>query len=369
MAPIAPFFTDWMFQNLNNATGKNEKISILDSLNIGCVSFNQCYFPDGEISAKAFKHAILHASVEIEAISARFEKVGWKQAVGTSGTIKSIYNIINADNEFPQAITLKQLHALKDTMIAAKHVDNLSINKLKEARRPVICPGLAILIALMEVFAIKELQHCDYALREGVLFDQLEQKLNHDIYQRTITSLMVRFNVDVEHVERVNQTAEHIFKQVKEPWGLSGKHYQKLLNWAVALHEVGIDINSSGYHRHGRYIIENADFAGFNQEQVQALAWLVGNQRRKIKPPDDCSWFLMKPLKLVSILVILRLACLFTKQRVDFETLAIKINVNKDILNCKLPTGWLDENPIIAAALEQEITQLKVINIELNIAE
>jgi len=28
MAPIAPFFTDWMFQNLNNATGKSEKISV-----------------------------------------------------------------------------------------------------------------------------------------------------------------------------------------------------------------------------------------------------------------------------------------------------------------------------------------------------
>ena len=28
MAPIAPFFSDWMFQNLNNATGKNEKISV-----------------------------------------------------------------------------------------------------------------------------------------------------------------------------------------------------------------------------------------------------------------------------------------------------------------------------------------------------
>ncbi|MGJ8692140.1 MAG: Ppx/GppA phosphatase family protein [Thalassotalea sp.] len=349
--------------------GKNDKIAILDSVNMGCVSFNRCYFSDGEITKTAFEHAILHASLEIEAISSRFRKHRWKQALGTSGTIKSIYHIINAEHEFPQPITLVQLHALKEQMISAEHVNNLAFKSLKETRRTVICPGLAILIALMEVFAIKELEYCDYALREGVLFDQLSQKLDHDIYQRTINSLITRFNIDVEHIERVSHIANDIFQQVKEAWSLSGKHYQNLLKWAVALHEIGLDINPSGYHRHGRYIIENADFAGFNQEQVQALAWLVGNQRRKIQRPDDNKWFLIKPVKLASTLVILRLACLFSKQRVDFQSLAIKVVIKNDQLKCKLPKNWLIENPIIAAALSQEQDQLKILDIKLTITE
>lgn len=349
--------------------GKNDTISILDSLTMGCVSFNKSYFASGEITKTAFEHAILHASLEIEAVSDRFRKIGWKQVIGTSGTIKSIYTILNADNELPQPINLNQLHQLKAQMIAAGHIDKLNFKSLKETRRPVICAGLAILIALVEVFAIDELEYCDYSLREGVLFDQLEDKLHHNIRQRTINSLMARFNVDLEHVERVNQVAQNIFTQVKEPWELNNKHYQKLLTWAVSLHEIGLDINASGYHRHGKYIIENADFAGFNQEHVQALAWLVGNQRRKIQAPDDLSWFLLKPIKLVSTLVILRLACLFSKQRVDFHALDIQIKINNERITCSLPFNWLNENPIISADLEQEKSLLKMVNISLFIKE
>ncbi len=123
----------------------------------------------------------------------------------------------------------------------------------------------------MEVLRIKELDYCDYALREGVLFGLLDQKLSSNIHNRTITSLMTRFNVDVEQVERVKTVAKQLFKQLKEPWQLSGKHYENLLYWAISLHEIGLDINPAGFHRHGRYIIENADLAGFNQEQVKRL--------------------------------------------------------------------------------------------------
>jgi len=38
----------------------------------------------------------------------------------------------------------------------------------------------------------------------------------------------------------------------------------------------------SGYHRHGAYLLENADMPGFAREEQQLLARLVGSHRRKL---------------------------------------------------------------------------------------
>ena len=344
--------------------GTNDKISALDSLNIGCVSFAKNYFANGDITKAAFRHAVLHASIEIEALSSRFINISWKKALGTSGTIKSIYKIINQDNELPRPITLSDLYQLRDQMIDARHIDNLAIPNLKESRRAVICPGLAILIALMEVLAIKELSHCAYALREGVLLSQLDMKLSSDIHQRTISSLMIRFNVEQEQSDRVMALADNLFQQVKDAWQLNGKHYKKLLAWAISLHEIGLDINPSGFHRHGKYIIENASLAGFNQEQTQAIAYLVGHQRRQIQPIDELSWFLIKPQKLASILVILRLACLFSRQRHLSQPPEIVLNINDNQIELILPEQWLEDNSLINEDLLQEQQALKILNFD-----
>lgn len=346
--------------------GKNEQTFILDSLEMGCVSFAHSYFTEGKISKKSFEHAILHASLEIEAVSARFSKVGWKSVIGTSGTIKSIYQIINFDNELPQPINLKQLHQLRDELISYKHVDKISIKGLKENRRSIICSGLAILIALTEVLNIKEIDLCTYALREGVLFEQYQQKLTGDVHSRTVSSLLTRFNADTEQATRVTDLASDLFKQVKDSWSLGGKHYASLLTWATSLHEIGLNINASGFHKHGRYIIENADLAGFNQEQVQAIAWLVGNQRRKIQAVDEFSWYLFKPIKMLKTLVLLRLACLLSKQRqlTDFPEIKIKAKDNK--VSLQFPDHWLIDYPMLCADLQQE--QSLLTNIEMSLS-
>lgn len=350
--------------------GKNNKIFTLDSMNMGCVSFANNYFPDTKIRKFSFEKAILHASLEIEAISARFKKTGWQSVLGTSGTIKSIYNIINADNDLPQPITLKHLNQLKAELIAAGDIENLSIKTLKESRKAIICPGLAILIALVEVFAIKEIDYCDYSLREGVLLGQLQIKQSINIYDRTISSLITRFNIDQDQVQRIKVTANQLFDQCKKPWHLNHKKYINLLDWAISLHEIGLDINISAFHKHGKYIIENADLPGFNQEQIQAIAWLVGNHRRKVNVSDELSWFLLSQEKLNHLVVIIRLACLLNRQRQLTLLPEMIINIeNSDSIQIAFPHLWLVEHPLLLADLQQEQLQYKSFNITLNIKQ
>ena len=55
-----------------------------------------------------------------------------------------------------------------------------------------------------------------------------------------------------------------------------------VLRWAARLHEIGLDIAHSHYHKHGAYLLQYADMPGFPREEQQLLAALVGSHRRKL---------------------------------------------------------------------------------------
>ncbi|GAA6203453.1 exopolyphosphatase [Thalassotalea sp. SU-HH00458] len=345
--------------------GKQYKVKALDSLNIGCVSYQQQFFPDGIISEQAFDKAIHQAKHQVESIAKRFKKLGWKHVAGTSGTIKAIVKIINIQQQIPHAITLKDLNTLKKQCLKFNHFEALTIDGLKENRRSVICAGLAILIAVMETLNIDSIEYCQYALREGVLFELLENSHHNNVRQRTIEDFIRRFNIDKPHAAIVEQVAMKIYSAIKKPWQLQEDIYQELLCSAIKLHELGLDINASGYQKHGQYIIEQTDLPGFNQEQQTALAWLVGNQRKKITPLMKQQWHLLNAESLEKLAVIIRLSVLLNQQRHLDDDYLISAIATPKTLTLTLKEQWLIERPIIDTELFYEKQSINSLDIKL----
>lgn len=347
--------------------GTGNNISVLASLTMGCVSFTQKFFADGEITDSAFKKAIKGARREIDSIVKRFKQNPWQEVIGTSGTLKSIYKVINHNEHIAKPVSLKQLNQLKKTLIQFNNIEHINIEGLKENRVSVICAGVAITIALMETLEVREFTHCQYALREGVLFEQLDNSSDStdNIRNRTINSLVERFTIDENYTNTVYEQANAILEQVKSTWNINKNIYQELLKASIKLHEIGLDINPSGYHKHGQYILSHADLPGFNQEQQQALAWLVGNQRKKINTIDDLQWYLINPKKLEKICVILRLSILLTQQRHINDTYKLIVEADKKSLTLQLSKEWLIEHPIVDTELFYEIDILKALDMEL----
>jgi len=347
--------------------GTGNNISVLASLTMGCVSFTQKYFADGLASELNFKKAIKGAKREIDSIVKRFKKHPWQEVVGTSGTLKSIYKAINHEEHIAQPVTLKKLHDFKSQLIEYKTIENISIRGLKEIRVPVICAGLAITIAIVETLQIKEFSHCQHALREGVLFELLDNHSNEtdNIRSRTIKSLSERFNIDENYTNTAKEQALAIFNQVKSQWKINKNIYKELLTASIKLHEIGLDINPSGYHKHGEYILSHADLPGFNQEQQQALAWLVGSQRKKINPLENLQWYLLEPEKLEKICIIIRLSILLTQQRHINETYTLIVEATDNSLSLLLSNEWLVDHPIVDTELFYEAELMKPLGIEL----
>jgi exopolyphosphatase/guanosine-5'-triphosphate,3'-diphosphate pyrophosphatase len=172
---------------------------------MGCVSYSWQYFADGKIRWRGFKAAQLAAAQALEPIQAEYQKVGWDEAVGTSGTIRTTEDILRRQGWSERGITLDGLVALREALLEAGEVGALTLLEGQRERAPVFPGGLAILIAVFEALGIRRMMTSQSALREGVLFDLLGRLGTADVRQNTIANLCARFRVDLEQAARVVQ--------------------------------------------------------------------------------------------------------------------------------------------------------------------
>ena len=105
------------------------------------------------------------------------------------------------------------------------------------------------------------------------------------------------------------------WRRSRDAWGLDDPLAELALRWAARLHEIGLDVAHNGYHRHGAYLLENADMPGFPREEQQLLARLVGGHRRKLSLEGSRIWCRPGTARAIYLIVLLRLAVLLHRGR------------------------------------------------------
>ena len=278
------------------------------------MSFTRQFFPDGEISAENMKRAETAARVELETVEDRFKNLGWDSAYGASGTILSVHTVLR-ENGWGQQISRKGLKKLSKALVDAGKVTKLDLPGLNPERAPVFPGGVAILRSVFEGLEVDEMDRSNGALREGVLYDLIGRSRHEDTRERTIQRLVEQYRIDATQAERVERSALQMLKQLTNPWGLDDPDLRHLLTWASRLHEIGITISYSGYHRHGAYIAANSELAGFSRDDQTLLAALIGAHRRKLSRTAFQDLTLIEEETALRLAVILRIAVLLNRHR------------------------------------------------------
>ena len=170
--------------------GKKGKPLLMESVQIGCVSLSEKYFDDGKLEKKKFKKALVEAKLQLQPIVATVKELGWKHAVGTAGTIRTIAELMREFELSEGGINYKGLNALITKMQEAGHVDKINFTALAKERKPVFAGGLVALKAIFEELGIKKMVTSDGGLREGLLFDLAGRIHHQDTRDRTVYSLM-----------------------------------------------------------------------------------------------------------------------------------------------------------------------------------
>ena len=206
----------------------------------------------------------------------------------------------------------------------------------------------------------------DGALREGLLYDLIGRMGHRDVREATIDDLCRRYRADEEQARRVAATATLLFDCVALSWSLGEHRYPHLLEWAARLHEIGLDIAHSGYHRHGAYVLRNADLPGFSRQEQAEVAALVHLHRRKfdIRIFDDLPKNERSRVRLLAIL--LRIAVVLNRGRQEIDLSHVRVAADQGLLRLEFPGDWLGEHPLTEADLSRERSYLKAADIELD---
>jgi exopolyphosphatase/guanosine-5'-triphosphate,3'-diphosphate pyrophosphatase len=336
--------------------GQGIEASETASFRVGSVAWSMKYFPTGELSEQTFYRAEIAAQAVLEEALTTYPRHQWTKAYGSSGTVGAVADILAMAGFPANEINLDGLNWLVKCLVRAGHINKVQLEGMREDRRGVIGGGVSVLRALMTLLKIDTLHVAQGALRHGVLFEMLKREDdNGDMRDLSVQRLALKLAVDAQQSQRVSQVALHLlqslFANSKEPAHQLNR-FKRKLHWACQLHEVGTTISHSDYHKHGAYILDNADMVGFSMPELHRLSLLVLGQRGKLKKLEA---ELEEPA-FAKMLMALRLSLILCHARTqpDHQSLSLHCDDAKQRIVLTANHNWRDQYPQSSHLLKQE---------------
>jgi len=338
----------------------------LESLFMGCISYALRFFPDGKVTKSGMKQAELAARGELLHMATQFARGNWQQAVGSSGTIRAIGEILRKNGFEEEGITPDGLEWLRSYLIKTGDMNRVELAGLRRDRLPVLPGGVAILNAALSELDIEHMIPANGAMRQGILYDLLGRFHHRDMRDVTVAQFMHRYHVDALQARRVGALAYSLMRKLNADAGEPDEASLQAINWSARLHEIGISVAYSGYHKHSAYIVGNADMPGFSRDEQARLSLLVQAHRRSLhkiaRQIDEhgINW---------DMVFALRIAALFCRSRSDVAPASLQVRRQGKKFRISLGKEWLRRNPLTARALLEEIGEWDRIGYEVRMPE
>ncbi len=335
--------------------GRGQSIERVESFGIGTVNQSLAFFADGNITTEAFDAAILSARSHFEDAAPPYRPQNWSNAYGSSGTIRAIAETIEKNALGDGRLSYTSLEILKNKFIELQHVSNINMPGMKAERAPVIVGGVAVLLGLMQELGIASLTPIEAGLRMGVMWDLQLRGTRLDRRDQSVRDFCQRFHVDQLRANRVAETAATLFSMLKP----SNDNLSKYLHWSGLLHEVGMVVSLSGYHKHAAYLIANADLPGFTTREQRTMSLLILGQKGNLRKLNGT----LADADYSKAVLALRLAVMFLHSRieVDFDELRLRM---KSKIELDLKQEWIVDHPTTSFWMEKEREFWREIGVE-----
>jgi len=332
--------------------------TVMESFRVGSIAWSKRYFPDGQFSKRSFEVAEIAAKAVLDEAFDAYHPDNWDVAYGSAGTVGAIGDVLVAAGWPAGIVTQDGLDWLMDKLVVAQHVDRLRLPGMREDRKAIIGGGVSVMRAVFSLLGIKSMQQAAGGLRHGLLCDLLgTTETEDDVRFKSVQRLGTKFSIDTTHGERVGKVATQLFSQLvaaQDPADpVNEARLLRKLNWAAQLHEIGSHISHSDYHKHGAYILDNADAMGFSLSEMHRLSLLVLGHRGKLRKLET----VLTDGELVRQLMTLRLAVILCHARrdPDMEGMTLqRTDPQGTQALLSLRNGWAAAYPQSAHLLREE---------------
>ena len=300
---------------------------LLRSLKIGAIRLSDRFFPNGVSTRSSVDDCRSHIESFLGPLSDEITEVGFEVAAGSSGTIRTLAKVSNALNGnrayTTGSLSLHQsdLTTLVTSLGAMETPEERSrLPGLDERRSDIIVAGGILLDVIMQRLRIKTLEVSEFALREGILLEEIRRASDHSadplrrlsqLRRSSVMTVAGEYCKDLDHVLHVTDLALQLFDGLAEVHHL-GAPERELFEAAGILHNVGTFISHSAHHRHSYYLIRNSDrLLGFTENEIEMVAQVARYHRKsgpKARHPDFASLNEDEQLKVTWMAAMLRVA-------------------------------------------------------------
>jgi exopolyphosphatase/guanosine-5'-triphosphate,3'-diphosphate pyrophosphatase len=218
-----------------------------------------------------------------------------RTVLGTSGTLLDLAKGASGQGSFD----LAQLLRFKRKLWKASPQDRVALLGVDPKRAEVLHVGASWTMGLLEWLGAEQVRCLPVGLREGMVWKALARggmalPVLADRRKASVEALCAKLDPDPGHSRHVQALSDQLFQDLM-PFFELGDPERELLGYASRLHDVGLSLSEKGHHKHGAYLIENANLAGFWPAETETIAQIVRFHRGK--PPSAAShgFALLKP--------------------------------------------------------------------------
>lgn len=263
------------------------------SFKLGSVRLTHRFFPEATASESKVLDARQFIASLIEPARKGLQRRNPKKAIVTSGTGETLARmcLIMNTGDAPRSMngatfTRQQLQLIVNGIANAENLEaRCQIPGIDPTRADIILAGGIILEEFAEVLDIDEFTYCDFALREGLLFNEMQRISptgNSDIRNVALASaakLAQRCDEDFPHAQSLARLSIALFDQLSKHFELN-RNDRLYLEAAALLANVGITVSHAKHHLHSYYIIRNADLLGLTDDEIEVIAQIARYHRK-----------------------------------------------------------------------------------------
>lgn len=281
--------------------GEKGQVKYVNSLKLGAIRLTRKFRLSEKPSTKQIIDCRKLISGELSISARSIKQLGFECVIGSSGTIQSIASMIRAArtgeatnerlNNFK--FNYYEVQDVVDKLLSAPSVlFRERIPGLDQKRADIILGGALVMQESMRLLDLDDVTVSSFALREGVIYDQIHKhrggtKTRHtakvqDVREASVRKLAERTSFERPHSEQVARLSLQLFDQTKRLHGL-GEEAREYLYYAALLHDIGYYIAHSEHHKHSYYLIRHAELLGFTDEEIEIIA-NVARYHRKSHP-------------------------------------------------------------------------------------
>jgi exopolyphosphatase/guanosine-5'-triphosphate,3'-diphosphate pyrophosphatase len=331
----------------------------MESFRVGSIAWSKRYFPEGQFTRSAFEIAEVAAMAVLDEAFDAYHPDHWDTCYGSAGTVSAIGDVLVAAGWPAGHITKEGLDWLLERLVTSQSAERLRIAGMREDRKAIIGGGVSVMRAIFRLLNIESMEMATGGLRHGLLCDLLGNTESiGDLRVSSVARLAHKFGIDTVHGRRVGAVASHLYallasanKKTADP---DVERAIRKLNWAAELHEIGSHISHSDYHKHGAYILDNADAMGFSLSEMHRLSLLVLGHRGKLRKIEAA----MTTPEIVNQVLALRLAVILCHARRDPDLTGMTLkrsDSGASVIRLSCRAEWAQAYPQSAHLLREEV--------------